>query len=141
MAAGGIFLGYLLPAYTLAGFHTTESLFTEIGTTCLVQNRMIIQYFGLFGVLIKFIFSRRLHDVLSLRRSDHDPGSDESVLIKARGHYGQRNCLDVGRPRLRIYRPAADDECVDFVAPFRFASALDAPCAAEAGLWQCHPVV
>ncbi len=92
-------------------------------------------------VLKQIDFLSRLHDVLSVRRSDHDPGSDESVLIKARGHYGQRSCLDVGRPRLRIYRPAADDECVDFVAPIRFASALDAPCPAEAGLWQCDPVV
>jgi hypothetical protein len=32
LAAGGIFMGYLLPAYTLAGFHTTETLFIEIGT-------------------------------------------------------------------------------------------------------------
>uniref|UniRef100_A0A0P5XID2 ATP-binding cassette sub-family G member n=1 Tax=Daphnia magna TaxID=35525 RepID=A0A0P5XID2_9CRUS len=31
LAAGGIFMGYLLPAYALAGFNTAEGLFIEIG--------------------------------------------------------------------------------------------------------------
>ena len=31
LSAGGIFLGYLVPAYTLAGFHSMEGLFIEIG--------------------------------------------------------------------------------------------------------------
>ena len=104
------------------------------------SNRMIIQYF--ICAITQICFPDfRLHDVLSFRRSDHDPGPDQSVLFTACGHYGQRNCVNVGRSRLRIRRPAADDELVDFVAPLRFASALDAPFAAKAGLRECDPVI
>ena len=33
LSAGGIFLGYLVPGKTLAGFHSMEDLFIEIGST------------------------------------------------------------------------------------------------------------
>ena len=102
-------------------------------------DRVMIQYRNC--IIAMNFFLSRLHDVLPFCGSDHDSRSDQSVLFTTCGHYDQRNHVNVGRSRLRIRCPVANNEFMDFVAALCIASALDHPFTAETGFRECYAVI